>query len=80
MKLQYASDLHLEFSANSSYLKLNPLTVSGEVLLLAGDIGYLGDNNYEKHPFWTWASENYRPVIVVPGKSTNGVSIFCRKA
>ena len=67
MKLQYASDLHLEFSANSSYLKLNPLTVSGEVLLLAGDIGYLGDNNYEKHPFWTWASENYRQVIVVPG-------------
>lgn len=67
MKIQYASDIHLEFAENSSYLKKHPLTVSGEVLVLAGDIGYLGDDNYEKHPFWTWASENYREVIVVPG-------------
>lgn len=67
MKLQYASDLHLEFSANSSYLKLNPLEVSGDVLVLAGDIVYLGDDNYEKHPFWDWASANYRQVVVIPG-------------
>ena len=31
-------------------------------LLLAGDIGYLGDDNYSKHPFWNWASENYKEV------------------
>lgn len=67
MKLQYASDLHLEFSANSSYLKLNPLEVCGDVLVLAGDIGYLGDDNYEKHSFWDWASANYRQVVVIPG-------------
>lgn len=67
MKLQYASDLHLEFSANSSYLKLNPLEVVGDILVLAGDIAYLGDDNYEKHPFWNWASGNYRQVIVIPG-------------
>lgn len=67
MKLQYASDLHLEFSANSSYLKLNPLEVVGDVLVLAGDIGYLGDAEYEKHPFWDWSSENYRQVIIIPG-------------
>lgn len=67
MKLQYASDLHLEFSANSSYLKLNPLKVTGDILILAGDIGYLGDDSYTKHPFWDWASENYHQVIIALG-------------
>ena len=67
MKIQYASDLHLEFKENSNYLKQHPLTVSGEILVLAGDIGYIGDDNYSKHPFWDWASEHYKQVIVVPG-------------
>ncbi len=67
MKIQYASDLHLEFRENSSFLNHHPLTVSGEILILAGDIGYIGDENYSRHPFWDWASENYRQVIVIPG-------------
>lgn len=67
MKIQYASDLHLEFKENSNFLKHHPLTVSAEVLVLAGDIGYIGDDNYSRHPFWGWASENYRQVIVIPG-------------
>ena len=67
MKIQYASDLHLEFKENSNFLKHHPLTVSAEVLVLAGDIGYIGDDNYSRHPFWNWASENYRQVIVIPG-------------
>lgn len=67
MKIQYASDLHIEFSENSKWLKENPLIPSADILVLAGDIGYLGDANYETHPFWDWASENYKQVIVVPG-------------
>ena len=67
MKLQYASDLHLEFEQNGSYLKHHPLPVTGDILVLAGDIGYLGDDNYSVHPFWTWASDNYERVIVIPG-------------
>lgn len=67
MKIQYASDLHLEFSDNSRYLKENPLQVVGDILVLAGDIGYIGDDNYSKHPFWDWASESYKQVIVIPG-------------
>lgn len=67
MKIQYASDLHLEFSENWRYLCDNPLEVDGDILILAGDIGYLGDQNYQNHPFWDWASENYRQVLVVPG-------------
>lgn len=67
MKIQYASDLHLEFADNWRYLKSNPLSVTGDILLLAGDIGYLGDDNYSKHPFWDWASENYKHVICCLG-------------
>ena len=67
MKIQYASDLHLEFAENASYLKHNPMDVVGYVLVLAGDIGYLGDQNYDRHPFWDWASENFEQVIVALG-------------
>lgn len=67
MKIQYASDLHLEFHENGSWLKAHPLPVTGDVLVLAGDIGYLGDDNYTKHTFWNWAADNYREVIAVPG-------------
>lgn len=67
MKLQFASDLHLEFADNWRYLRANPLQVSGDILILAGDIGYLGDQNYQNHPFWDWASDNYQKVLVVLG-------------
>lgn len=67
MKIQYASDLHLEFHDNGSWLKAHPLQVTGDVLVLAGDIGYLNDDNYSSHPFWNWASDNYQQVVVVPG-------------
>lgn len=67
MKIQYASDLHLEFADNWRYLKANPLKVAGDILVLAGDIGYLGDNNYSSHPFWDWASGNYREVLCCMG-------------
>lgn len=63
MKIQFASDLHLEFRDNAHYLKNNPLEVAGDILLLAGDIGYLGDENYGMHPFWDWVSENYQQVV-----------------
>jgi len=67
LKIQYASDLHLEFAENWRYLKENPLEVTGDILVLAGDIGYLGNDNYCKHPIWDWASENYQQVIACMG-------------
>ena len=67
MKIQYASDLHLEFRDNSRFLKENPLIPVGDILILAGDIGYLNDDNYSKHPFWDWASDNYSQVYITVG-------------
>lgn len=67
MKIQYASDLHLEFHENSRWRKDNPLLPVGDILVLAGDIGYLGDENYNRHPFWDWCAENFRQTIVIPG-------------
>jgi predicted phosphodiesterase len=67
MKIQYASDLHLEFHENSRWLNDNPLLPLGDILVLAGDIGYLGDENYDRHPFWNWCSDNFRQTIVIPG-------------
>ena len=67
MKIQFASDLHLEFADNWRYLKQHPLEKAGDVLVLAGDIGYLGDDNYSAHPFWDLVAGQYRQVLVVPG-------------
>ena len=67
MKIQYVSDLHLEFKENSKYLKENPLDVAGDILLVAGDSAYLGTPEFEHHSFWRWASENYNQVIVCLG-------------
>lgn len=67
MKIQYMSDLHMEFQENSRYLKNNELPVTGDVLVLAGDIFYLKDNVAPLTKFWKWASENYRQVLIVPG-------------
>jgi len=67
MKIQYASDLHLEFRENSRYLHDNPLIPVGDILLLAGDIGYLDDHTYQTHPFWDDVSEKFRQTLVIPG-------------
>ena len=67
MTIQYASDLHLELTPNARYVRSNPLDVTGEVLVLAGDICNLMGTTLPCLKFWEWASANYREVLIVPG-------------
>jgi hypothetical protein len=38
-----------------------------DFLKLKGDIGYLNDENYSKHPFWDWVSDNFSQTYVIIG-------------
>ena len=66
MTIQYASDLHLEFSQNSVFIKSNPIEPKGEILLLAGDI--VPFNVMHKHAdFFSYLSDHFKYVYWVPG-------------
>lgn len=72
LRIQYVSDLHLEFPQNRQWLAKHPLEVTGDILLVAGDSAYLDlpDSNsdtYSAYQFWDWASEHYKQVIVCFG-------------
>ena len=67
MKIQYMSDLHMELTDNSRYIKHHEFLVTGDVLVLAGDIFYLRNDVAPLDKFWKWASANYRQVLIVPG-------------
>lgn len=68
MKVQYASDLHLEFYDNSVFLARGPMKVVGDVLVIAGDTLPLWDfDSYKQHRFFDWCADNYKQTFLVPG-------------
>ncbi len=66
MKIQYCSDLHLEFSENKNYLLENPIKPEGDILLLAGDIVPFIVMD-EHNDFWDYVSSNFSYTYWVPG-------------
>ena len=66
MKIQYASDLHLELPQNREWLSAHPLPKAGDILVLAGDTAYL-DNLECAMEFLRQCSRDYREVLLLPG-------------
>lgn len=66
MKIQYCSDLHLEFLMNNDYLQYNPIEPVGDILLLGGDICVLA--KIKAHTtFFDYLSANWKAVYWIPG-------------
>ncbi|HVZ57835.1 MAG TPA: metallophosphoesterase [Chitinophagaceae bacterium] len=66
MKIQVASDLHLEFPENRDYLKAHPLTPTGDLLLLAGDVVPL-EKIELAGDFLSYCSDHFACTYWVPG-------------
>lgn len=67
MKIQIASDLHLEFDSQKKWLENFPLNVVGDVLVLAGDISIWMEPIKWNDWFLDWATSNYKYVVMVHG-------------
>lgn len=66
MKVQFCSDLHLEFASNRKYLKHHPIIPSADVLIIAGDTYYL-NKHYEDLDFINKVADEFERVYLIPG-------------
>ena len=64
MKIQFVSDLHLELTENSRFIKHCPISPTGDYLILAGDITYIEKKNDK---FFKWCSKNFKKTFWLPG-------------
>jgi 3',5'-cyclic AMP phosphodiesterase CpdA len=66
MKIQYASDLHLEMPGNRNFIKKYPLIPVADTLVLAGDIIHLKPSHL-KDQFFDDLSRDFKHVYLIPG-------------
>ena len=71
LRIQYVSDLHLEFPQNRQWIAEHPLEVTGDILLVAGDTAYLDlpdskHETYSQYEFWDWASTKRSVTTCTP--------------
>ncbi|MBL0340879.1 MAG: metallophosphoesterase [Bacteroidetes bacterium] len=66
MKIQFCSDLHLEFVENKKYLSKNPIIPTGDILLLGGDIMLF--SQMDRHnDFLDFLSDHFQMTYWIPG-------------
>lgn len=66
VRVQYASDLHLEYPRNREFLTLHPIVPVGDILILAGDI--VSDKHREKiEPLYAEWRTQFKYIISIPG-------------
>jgi predicted phosphohydrolase len=66
MKIQYASDLHLEFKDNFIWMLEHHLKPVGDILILNGDITVLYDN-FKENEVFDIISRDFKQTYIVPG-------------
>lgn len=66
MKIQFCSDLHLEFEENQEWLWANPIAPKGDILIIAGDTFYL-DDDPEEYEFFDEVSADFEETYIIPG-------------
>jgi predicted phosphohydrolase len=66
MKIQFCSDLHLEFPENRRFLAKHPLQPLGDVLVLAGDVVTFDDVE-KAGSFFDFVCDHYSAVYWEPG-------------
>lgn len=76
MRIQYMSDLHLEFQDNCRLVRDYDFPVTGDILVLAGDTMYLKDRTTAQMRFWKWASANFHDVLTLSSAPSGRMSLL----